>query len=78
MPRFTDIIDAAQAAQERLNSDAQAEVQARAAPQTDPLFDGKHCIEPDCGVTIPMARRKLGRIRCVVCQEILEKKGKQA
>ena len=33
-------------------------------------FDGERCV--DCDVKIPELRLKLGAIRCVDCQEILE------
>ncbi len=47
---------------------------AKVAPETHPDFDGESCI--DCGDTIPELRLSMGRIRCVHCQEILEKKNK--
>ena len=34
-------------------------------------FDGKTCV--DCGDNIPEARLAMQRIRCVDCQEVLEK-----
>lgn len=46
---------------------------ALAAPESHPDFDGVHCVEPTCNVRIATARLKLGRIRCITCQEILEK-----
>ena len=53
----------------------QASYQERArkanAPEFDPEFDGVHCIE--CDAEIPAARLKLHKIRCVDCQEELEK-----
>ena len=42
--------------------------------ETNPDFDGLHCI--DCDEKIPAARLKLGKIRCVECQTVLEKQGK--
>lgn len=47
---------------------------AKVAPETHPDFDGESCL--DCGDDIPQARLVMGRIRCVHCQEILEKKNK--
>lgn len=44
------------------------------APETHPDFDGESCIV--CGETIPKIRLKMGKIRCVFCQEILEKRNK--
>jgi len=39
-----------------------------------PDFDGVSCIE--CGIGIPNERLKIGRIRCVDCQEEIEFKSK--
>ena len=44
-------------------------------PETHPDFDGEHCI--DCDVKIIKERLKLGKIRCVDCQEYLEKMNKR-
>lgn len=41
------------------------------APETHPDFDGETCI--DCGAEIPALRLSMGRIRCVDCQNKLEK-----
>lgn len=46
-------------------------VRARSEPETDPEFDGEHCL--DCGEQIPPARLALGRIRCVHCQHVRER-----
>jgi hypothetical protein len=46
----------------------------RTAPETDPDFDGVHCIEWAEG--IPAARWKLGKIRCIEGQTVIEKQGK--
>lgn len=40
--------------------------------ETHPDFDGETCI--DCGDDIPEGRLALGKIRCVHCQELLEKR----
>ena len=47
---------------------------AKTTPEKHPDFNGKNCI--DCGDEIPEERLKMGKIRCVYCQEILEKKEK--
>ena len=44
------------------------------APETHPDFDGENCI--DCGVDIPVFRLNIGKIRCVDCQDKLEKRKK--
>lgn len=62
------------AEQEQLQRDmaiAQASVQRL---ESDPDFDGLHCIEVECGDEIPLARLQLGKIRCVPCQTRREKK----
>lgn len=45
--------------------------------QSHPNFDGVHCVNPDCEDDLPEARIKLGRIYCVSCQEIIDKKSKR-
>lgn len=47
---------------------------SKVAPESHPDFDGETCI--DCGDDIPEVRLAMGRIRCVYCQELLEKKNK--
>ncbi len=47
---------------------------AKVAKETHPDFDGESCI--DCGEQIPELRLSMGRIRCVYCQEALERKNK--
>lgn len=44
------------------------------APETHPDFDGETCI--GCGVDIPVLRLNMGKIRCVDCQDKLEKRKK--
>lgn len=44
------------------------------APETDPDFDGESCIT--CGNEIPDLRLQMGKIRCVECQEKLERRKK--
>lgn len=47
---------------------------AKVAKETHPDFDGESCL--DCGEEIPQLRLDMGRIRCVHCQEALERKNK--
>ena len=54
--------------------DALEEARRKTAPETNPDFDGKHCIE--CGEKIPAARLKLMKIRCIDCQSLKEQKTK--
>lgn len=44
------------------------------APETHPDFDGESCV--DCGDDIPQLRLDMGRVRCVYCQEKIERKSK--
>jgi RNA polymerase-binding transcription factor DksA len=69
---FTELMDQAQEEQERSNRAALERIQSKAAPETHPDFDGKHCVE--CPTIIPIARRNLGKVRCVHCQTALEKR----
>lgn len=46
----------------------------KVAPEKHPDFDGTHCV--DCDIEIPQLRLTMGKVRCVDCQEILEKKNK--
>lgn len=45
------------------------------APQFDESFDGETCV--DCPEKLPANRIADGRIRCTVCQSIVEKKKKR-
>ena len=46
----------------------------KSAPESHPDFDGAHCVEEHCGEPIPKARLALGKVRCVSCQSLLEKR----
>lgn len=60
-------------AQEQMQRDrALHEARQRAAPETHPDFDGKHCIE--CDAEIPSGRLALKRVKCIECQEATEKR----
>jgi len=70
--RYTELIDAAQVQQDKTNKAAvEAVQQQEQVDNTDPDFDGKHCV--DGGEVIPKGRLALGKIRCVYCQELLER-----
>lgn len=45
---------------------------AKAKPEYHPDFDGKHCV--DCDEEIPAPRLKLHKVRCIHCQDFLEKR----
>lgn len=44
-------------------------------PEHHPDFDGESCVS--CGDTIPPQRLAMGRVRCVSCQGVIERQGKQ-
>lgn len=53
-------------------------VRQQTQPEIHPDFDGKHCVgidegAEDCGVEIPDERLALGKVRCVDCQNRIEK-----
>ncbi len=70
--RYSDPLDAATELTEELNSRAIANFRNAAKPETHPDFDGEHCI--DCEDDIPQVRLAMGRVRCVTCQSILERR----
>lgn len=74
MENYADEIDRANMIANVFLSEAVEEVARRCAPETHPDFDGTHCVE--CGDDIPAERLNLGRIRCVYCQERIEKLSK--
>lgn len=69
-----DEADQAAIFQQNENDQALAKIKAKLAPETHPDFDGKHCV--DCSDLIPKARLKMGKIRCVHCQSVLETRSK--
>jgi RNA polymerase-binding transcription factor DksA len=68
----SDNLDQAAVIQDVINNAGIAAAATKVAPEKHPLFDGESCIK--CGDGIPPARLAMGRIRCVICQTILEKK----
>lgn len=68
--KHADRLDLAAEIQDDFNARGVAAASAAAAPESHPDFDGKHCL--DCATIIPKARRDLGKIRCIGCQEALE------
>jgi RNA polymerase-binding transcription factor DksA len=71
---FSDESDRASHIEEAANVVAIEAVRALVAPESDPDFDGKTCIE--CGEAIPRKRLDLGKIRCVSCQGVKEIKSR--
>jgi RNA polymerase-binding transcription factor DksA len=72
--RESDNLDIASELQDKFNQRGILESQAEMAQQTDPDFDGVHCL--DCDAGIPAGRITLGRMRCVDCQDVLERKSR--
>lgn len=70
--KHPDILDQANAITEFTTERAIAQRRAMAAPESHPKFDGKHCVEEECGVEIPAERLALGKVRCVDCAALLE------
>lgn len=68
---MADIFDTAQAFQARLNSDAEARARGKSAPESHPEFDGCHCV--DCSEPIHPVRLAMGKVRCMECQDFLER-----
>ena len=54
--------------------DALKRHQEKLAEEKHPDFDGESCV--NCGFEIPVLRLNMGKIRCVHCQEKLEKRKK--
>ena len=69
---MADIFDTAQAFQARLNSDAEARARGKSAPESHPEFDGYHCV--DCSEGIHPVRLAMGKVRCMECQDFLERR----
>ena len=71
---LSDENDRASAIEAQFNEDALEVARHKIAPETNPDFDGIHCI--DCAEKIMAARLKLGKIRCIDCQTLLEKQAR--
>ena len=69
-----DEVDIANAYERDLVSKAINEHRTKLLPETDPNFDGENCL--DCGSEIPEQRLAMGKIRCVICQDKIEKRKK--
>lgn len=66
-----DLFDEASELEAELREKAVENTRRLAAPETHPDFDGIHCV--DCGDPIHHARLSLGKVRCINCQEYLER-----
>lgn len=76
--RFSDTLDQAQQINEKHMEASIEAARSLNKPEQVQNPDGTwpepDCI--DCGEEIPEPRLKLGRVRCVECQEVLERKRK--
>lgn len=70
--QLRDENDLASAIEAQFIENAIAEAKRKSGPETHPDFDGEHCI--DCDESIAPARLELGKIRCIDCQVMLEKR----
>jgi len=67
-----DLADNADAVTELWTADAERRARGKSAPESHPDFDGLTCV--DCGDIIPAGRLQLGRVRCVECQSVTERR----
>ena len=75
---MSDAADIAANTVEVCLADAQRRALGKSAPESHPDFDGKHCVEGDCGIAIPKARLAMGKVRCVTCQSLIESRAARA
>lgn len=75
MRDFSDDIDKANELAQRMNDAAVADARVKARPEQEQNPDGSWPITEcdDCGIDIEPGRILLGKIRCIACQEALEK-----
>lgn len=69
---MADLIDDAQDKEFMERESSLAAALQKLKPQTHPDFNGSDCV--DCSDPMPDVRLRMGRIRCVYCQELLEAK----
>lgn len=67
-----DLPDIASDRIEQHQADSERHARGKSGPESHPDFDGSTCLE--CSDPIPEERLRLGKIRCVFCQELLESK----
>lgn len=74
-----DVLDRASDLTQELTDSAIAEQRRKARPEQVQNADGSwpvtECV--DCDAEIPPGRLALGRIRCVYCQEAVERRGRR-
>lgn len=80
MRDYSDDIDKANELAQRMNDHSVALARAQAAPEQVQNPDGSWPVTEcdECGADIELGRVRLGKIRCITCQEMLEKRRRQA
>jgi RNA polymerase-binding transcription factor DksA len=73
--RTADENERATLIEEQFTEAAIEAVREKVQPESHPDFDGAHCVE--CEELLPAARLALGRVRCVACQEQLEREARR-
>lgn len=75
MRDFSDDIDNANELAQRMNDHAVAQAMANSKPEQVQNADGSWPVTEcdDCGIDIEPGRVALGKVRCIACQEALEK-----
>lgn len=76
MKDFSDDIDKANELAQRMNDHSVALARSKAAPEQVRSADGTWPVTEcsDCGIDIEPGRIALGKVRCLTCQEVLEKR----
>ena len=69
---MADHADVAQGTIETCTAEAERRARGKSTPEVDPEFDGEHCVV--CFDEIPFGRLRLGKVRCVFCQGLLERR----
>lgn len=69
---MADLADLAAPVVEVCQAEAEARARGRSGPESHPDFDGLHCV--GCDVEIPAGRLALHKVRCVDCQQVLERR----
>lgn len=74
MTQEADDLDNAAVLTQQLNDAYVASVRRKAAPEQAQNLDGSWPVtECECGEDIPLGRIALGKIRCIDCQQALER-----
>lgn len=71
-----DVLDQAQEITDFMRERQVDVIRDRVKPEQHPDFDGRHCVEAECEVAIPDERLALGKVRCVECASLIEKKAR--